>query len=81
MTDFLSCPFKGHFGVVPLLSNFQDEYEELLRYAVVTPKYELSLPSQLNLSTTQLSSSQHTTKRDTPAQPSAGRLLIEWTPC
>ncbi|XDV20321.1 hypothetical protein PO909_025670 [Leuciscus waleckii] len=52
-------------------SVLQDEYEELLRYAVVTPKYELSLPSQLNLSTTQLSNSQHTTKRDTPAQLSA----------
>lgn len=57
-----------------LLSNFQDEYEELLRYAVVTPKYEPSFPSQL-LRTAQLSSSQDTTKRDKPAQPPAGRLL------
>ncbi|XP_066512872.1 centrosomal protein POC5-like isoform X1 [Hoplias malabaricus] len=28
-------------------SELQDEYEELLRFAVVTPKYEPSLPSQL----------------------------------
>ncbi|XP_051529563.1 centrosomal protein POC5-like isoform X2 [Myxocyprinus asiaticus] len=49
-------------------SELQDEYEELLRYAVVTPKYEPSLPSLL-LSTSQLSkSSQHSTKMDTPAQ-------------
>ncbi|XP_048045063.1 centrosomal protein POC5 [Megalobrama amblycephala] len=51
-------------------SALQDEYEELLRYAVVTPKYEPSFPSQ-PLRTTQLSSSQHTTKRDKPAQPPA----------
>ncbi|XP_067294357.1 centrosomal protein POC5 isoform X1 [Pseudorasbora parva] len=48
-------------------SVLQDEYEELLRYAVVTPKYEPSLPSQL-LSTTQLASSQRTNKRDKPTQ-------------
>uniref|UniRef100_A0A8C1ETS6 Centrosomal protein POC5 n=1 Tax=Cyprinus carpio carpio TaxID=630221 RepID=A0A8C1ETS6_CYPCA len=52
-------------------SALQDEYEELLRYAVVTPKYEPSFPSQ-PLSTTQLSKSlQHTTKRGTPAQHNA----------
>ncbi|XP_062873696.1 centrosomal protein POC5 [Trichomycterus rosablanca] len=28
-------------------SELQDEYEELLRYAVVTPRYEPSIPSQL----------------------------------
>ncbi|XP_051949956.1 centrosomal protein POC5 [Xyrauchen texanus] len=49
-------------------SELQDEYEELLRYAVVTPKYDPSLPSLL-LNTSQLSkSSQHSTKMDTPAQ-------------
>ncbi|XP_016106419.1 centrosomal protein POC5-like [Sinocyclocheilus grahami] len=43
-------------------SALQDEYEELLRYAVVTPKYEPSFPSQ-PLSTTQLSKSfQHMTQ-------------------
>ncbi|KAI2664450.1 Centrosomal protein POC5 [Labeo rohita] len=52
-------------------SALQDEYEELLRYAVVTPKYEPSF-SSLPLSTTQLSKSlQHTTYRETPAQHTA----------
>ncbi|XP_051543323.1 centrosomal protein POC5-like isoform X2 [Myxocyprinus asiaticus] len=52
-------------------SELQDEYEELLRNAVVTPKCVPSHPSQL-LSTTQLSrSSQHSTKMDTAAQPPA----------
>uniref|UniRef100_A0A3B1IKG2 Centrosomal protein POC5 n=1 Tax=Astyanax mexicanus TaxID=7994 RepID=A0A3B1IKG2_ASTMX len=32
-------------------SELQDEYEELLRFAVVTPKYEPTLPSQLMTST------------------------------
>lgn len=52
-------------------SVLQDEYEELLRYAVVTPKYDPSIPSQ-TLSTNQLSKSlQQTTKRGTPAQHTA----------
>ncbi|XP_051981244.1 centrosomal protein POC5-like [Xyrauchen texanus] len=52
-------------------SEIQDEYEELLRNAVVTPNYEPSLPSKL-LSTTQLSKcSLHSTKMDTAAQPPA----------
>ncbi|KAF4112991.1 hypothetical protein G5714_005536 [Onychostoma macrolepis] len=52
-------------------SALQDEYEELLRYAVVTPKYEPSFSSQ-PLRTTQLSKSlQHTTNRETPAQHTA----------
>lgn len=62
--------FKGHS--VPSFSNVQDEYEELLRYAVVTPKNDPSFPSQL-LNTTQLTRNpQHTPKRDTPAQLLAG---------
>ncbi|XP_030647711.1 centrosomal protein POC5 [Chanos chanos] len=40
-------------------SELQDEYEHLLRFAVVTPKYEPSVPSQL-LSTSQLSHTQRT---------------------
>ncbi|KAK2911762.1 hypothetical protein Q8A67_003895 [Cirrhinus molitorella] len=52
-------------------SALQDEYEELLRYAVVTPKCEQNYAFK-PLRTTQLSKSlQHTTKRETPAQPTA----------
>ncbi|XP_073696301.1 centrosomal protein POC5 [Garra rufa] len=48
-------------------SALQDEYEELLRYAVVTPKYEPNFAPQ-PLSTSQLSKSlQHTTRRETTA--------------
>ncbi|XP_691080.4 centrosomal protein POC5 isoform X1 [Danio rerio] len=64
-------------------SALQDEYEELLRYAVVTPKNDPSLPSQL-LNTTQLTKNpQHTPKRDTAAQLLAdneGQLNIRATP-
>lgn len=60
--------------------NEQDEYEELLHYAVVAPKLEmftsapLKLPSTSDLSTERLNSQ----RKEDISQPSAGILFSSW---
>ncbi|XP_055056116.2 centrosomal protein POC5 [Misgurnus anguillicaudatus] len=52
-------------------SELQEEYEELLRYAVVTPKYEPGLPLHLLNTSQQCKNSQLSAKTDAPVQPTA----------